>query len=99
MSTLWRDMLSPSSGRSDKAGKNLTKSRDLRKCKTSSYTSLNHSCIKEKHTWYWKRILKYSNWGYAYANRFVVSAKGLDMFRLGTIATGGNLNPSGNFVL
>jgi hypothetical protein len=43
-----------------------------------------------------KRNLKYSNWGYAYGNGFVVLAEGLDMFRLGAIATGGNMNTSGN---
>jgi hypothetical protein len=33
---------------------------------------------------------------YAYTNGFVVSAEGLDVFRLGVIATGGNINSSGN---
>jgi hypothetical protein len=40
--------------------------------------------------------LKYSNWGYAYANGIVVLAEGLDMFRLRAIATGGKVNPTGN---
>jgi hypothetical protein len=34
--------------------------------------------------------------GIAYANGFVVLAEGLDMFRLGAVATGGNMNLSGN---
>jgi hypothetical protein len=38
----------------------------------------------------------YNNGGYAYTNRFVVLAEGLDMFRLGAIAAGGNPNPSCN---
>jgi hypothetical protein len=33
---------------------------------------------------------------YAYTNGFVVSAEGLDVFRLGVIATGGKMNSSGN---
>jgi hypothetical protein len=39
---------------------------------------------------------KFSNWGYAYANEFDVLTEGLDMFSLGAIVTGGNMNPSGN---
>jgi hypothetical protein len=40
--------------------------------------------------------LKNSNWGYAYANGFVALAENFDMFIIGTIATGGKVNPSGN---
>jgi hypothetical protein len=40
----------------------------------------------------------YNNWRYAYANGFNVLAEGLDMFRLGVIASGKNMNLSGNFV-
>jgi len=36
-----------------------------------------------------KQSLMNSNWRYTYANGFVVLAEGLDMFRLGAIATGG----------
>jgi hypothetical protein len=43
-----------------------------------------------------KQNVKHSSWGYAYANGFVVWAEGLDMFRLGAVAVGGNMNPSGN---
>jgi hypothetical protein len=46
----------------------------------------------------WKRNHRYSNWGYAYANGFVVLAEGLDMFRLVTVATGGNIKPSDNLL-
>jgi hypothetical protein len=38
----------------------------------------------------------YSNLRYACANGFVVLAEGLDVFRRGAVATGGNMNPSGN---
>jgi hypothetical protein len=38
-----------------------------------------------------KEKLKYSNWGYAYINGIVVLAEGLNVFRLGAIATGGNM--------
>jgi hypothetical protein len=40
--------------------------------------------------------VKYSNWGYAYANGFVVLGEGLDMLILGAIATGGKMFPSAN---
>jgi hypothetical protein len=39
-----------------------------------------------------EKEVKYSNWGYAYVNGFVV----IHMFRLGTIATGGIINSPGN---
>jgi hypothetical protein len=34
--------------------------------------------------------------GYAYVNGFLALAEGLDVFILGVIAAGGNMNPSGN---
>jgi hypothetical protein len=34
--------------------------------------------------------------GNAYAEGFVVLTEGLDMFRVGATATGGNMDPSGN---
>jgi hypothetical protein len=37
----------------------------------------------------------YSNWGYAYANCFVL-VEVLNIFRLAAIVTGGKMNPSGN---
>jgi hypothetical protein len=40
-----------------------------------------------------------SSWGYAYANGFVVLAEGLDMFRLGDIATGGNMTRQAIYLL
>jgi hypothetical protein len=40
--------------------------------------------------------LKNNNWGYAYANGFVVLAEKCDMFIIGTVATGGKVNASGN---
>jgi hypothetical protein len=43
-----------------------------------------------------KESLKHSNWGYAYANGFVVLSEGLHMFNLRAIATGANIDPSGN---
>jgi hypothetical protein len=43
-----------------------------------------------------KANLKYSNWGSAYGNGFVVLADGLDVFSLGAAATGGKMNPSGS---
>jgi hypothetical protein len=48
----------------------------------------------ETRNWNWKSGPKTSNWGYAYDNGFVVLAEGLDMFKLGVIATGGNMNLS-----
>jgi hypothetical protein len=43
-----------------------------------------------------KQSLINCNWGCAYANRIVVLAQGLDMFRLGAIAHDGRMIPSGN---
>jgi hypothetical protein len=40
--------------------------------------------------------VKYSNWGYAYANGFVALGEGLDVFILGAIATGGKMVSSAN---
>jgi hypothetical protein len=37
------------------------------------------------------------NWQCAYANRIVVLAEGLDVFRLWAIVTGGRMIPSDNF--
>jgi hypothetical protein len=66
--------------------KRLTKGGVLRK--TSSIARLNHSCVRNN-GWNLKKNLKYSNWGYACADGFIVLAEGLDMFRLGATATGG----------
>jgi hypothetical protein len=44
-----------------------------------------------------KESINNSNWEYAYANGFVVSAECLDVLRLGAIFTGGKINPSDNF--
>jgi len=49
---------------------------------------LNHSCVRNAKLDL-KRSLRYSNWGYAYANGFVVLAEGLDMFRLGLLSLAG----------
>jgi hypothetical protein len=43
-----------------------------------------------------KICLTNHNLGYAYTNGIVVLAEGLDMFRLGPIAFGGRMIPSGN---
>jgi hypothetical protein len=43
-----------------------------------------------------KCCLKNHNLGYAYANGIFALVKGLDMFRLGPVATGGQMIPSGN---
>jgi hypothetical protein len=47
-------------------------------------------------SWNWNWKLEYTNWEYAYVNGFGVFAEGLDMFRLGTVATCGKMKPSGN---
>lgn len=44
-----------------------------------------------------KVSIKNSNWERAYANRFIVLTEDLNMFRLGTNASGRKINPSGNF--
>jgi hypothetical protein len=60
-----------------------------------SLTRLNHSCVRNA-AGNGKRNLNYSNWETAYDNGFVVLAEGRDIFTLGAIAVGGNMNPSGN---
>jgi hypothetical protein len=66
----------------------------MRMRKTSSLVRLNKPA-NETHSWYWKGTLSMIT-GYAYSNGLVVLDEGRDMFTLGTIATGGNMNPSGN---
>jgi hypothetical protein len=43
-----------------------------------------------------KQTLMDYNWGCAYANGLVVLVEGIDVFRLGTVAFGEKMNPSGN---
>jgi hypothetical protein len=40
-----------------------------------------------------------NSWGYAYANRIFIVAEGHDVFRLGVIAVGGKMIPSGSLSL
>jgi hypothetical protein len=71
------------------------KSGVLRKRKTSS---LARPFLRTKRiAAIGKLCLINCNLGCAYANRIVVLAEGLDMFRLGAIATVGRMIPSGNF--
>jgi hypothetical protein len=62
--------------------KKLTKGGVPRKRKMSSLATVNHYCVLNAKL-DWKCNLKYSNWGCAYGNGFVVLAEGLHMFRLG----------------
>jgi hypothetical protein len=64
----------------------------------TSETSVYFNEITQRHIpegcHFVEEIFRYSYWGCAYANGFAVLAEGFDTFRLGAIATGGNMNPS-----
>jgi hypothetical protein len=74
--------------------KKLTKGGVLRKAQGDVRCSVKPFLFTKRTAGIGKQCLINYNWGCA--NGIVVLAEGLDVFRLGAIATGGRMIPSGN---
>jgi hypothetical protein len=77
--------------------KKLTKGGILCKRKVSSIANLTHSCARNAYLGLEKRAWSAVTGGMLMLTGLLLWLKAvLDMFRLGTVSTGGNMNPWGN---